>query len=141
MDYKVLANELFENMIKIRKKSFNKKVEDLSHGEKKILGYLTFGKNGATSGELSEHLHLSTPRVASALNSLSKKRFIERNRDEKDKRIVIVTITDSGKRFVMEKHEEAIKMLEQTLRKLGEHDAKEFVRIIKRIREISNESE
>lgn len=138
MDYRALANELISNMTKNPKMPFQKKVDDLSHGERRILGYLTFFKNGgASSGELSEKLFLSTPRVASALNSLSKKGFIERNRDENDKRIVIVMITDAGKSFMMEEHEEALSMLERTLQKLGEKDAMEFVRIIKRITEFA----
>jgi MarR family transcriptional regulator, organic hydroperoxide resistance regulator len=140
MDYKALANELFLNMVKTPKMAFQKKVDDISHGERRILGYLTFEKNGVTSGELSENLYLSTPRVASALNSLSKKGFIERNRDAQDKRIVIVTITEAGKSFVLEEHEHAMSLLEQTLQKLGEKDAQEFVRIIKRITEIAAES-
>jgi MarR family transcriptional regulator, organic hydroperoxide resistance regulator len=141
MDYKALANELVNNMMKSPKMQFQKKVDDLSQGEKRILGYLTFWNNGVSSGELSERLFLSTPRVASALNSLSKKGFIERQRDENDKRIVIVTITETGKSFVMEEHEEAISMLEKTLQKLGEKDAKEFVRILKRITEIAAEDD
>jgi MarR family transcriptional regulator, organic hydroperoxide resistance regulator len=142
MDYKALANELVSNMTKSPKMPFQKKVDDLSQGEKRILGYLTFFKDGgASSGELSEKLFLSTPRVASALNSLSKKGFIERNKDEDDKRIVIVTITESGRSFMMEEHEEALSMLEKTLEKLGEKDALEFVRILKRITEIAWEDE
>jgi MarR family transcriptional regulator, organic hydroperoxide resistance regulator len=141
MDYRALANELISNMTKNPKMPFQKKVDDLSHGERRILGFLTFWKNEATSGELSEKLFLSTPRVAAALNSLSKKGFIERNKDENDKRIVIVTITDAGKSFMMEEHEEALSMLEKTLQKLGEKDAKEFVRILKRISEIATEDE
>jgi len=141
MDYRALANELFLHMVKTRKRPFQKKVDDLSHGERRILGYLTFEKNEVTSGELSENLNLSTPRVASALNSLSKKGFIERNRDVKDKRMVIVSITETGRHFVQEEHEDAMKMIEKTLKKLGEHDATEFVRIIKRIRDITSESD
>lgn len=139
MDYKALANELFLNMIKTPKLPFQKKVDDLTQGERRILGYLTFEKNGVTSGEISEKMYLSTPRVASALNSLSKKGFIERNKDANDKRIVIVTITDTGRSFVMEEHEQAMAIMEKTLRKLGEQDAQEFVRIIKRIKEINEE--
>ena len=142
MDYKALANELVSSMTKSPKMPFQKKVDDLSQGERRILGYLTFFKNGgASSGELSEKLFLSTPRVASALKSLSKKGFIERNRDENDKRIVIVTITEAGKSFMREEHEKAVSMLEKTLQKLGEEDAKEFVRIIKRIIENTTEDE
>ncbi|MDR7075986.1 DNA-binding MarR family transcriptional regulator [Neobacillus niacini] len=137
-----MANEMVSNMTKSPKMPFQKKVDDLSQGERRILGYLTFLKNGgASSGELSEKLFLSTPRVASALKSLSKKGFIERNRHENDKRIVIVTITEAGKSFMREEQEKAVSMLEKTLQKLGEEDAKEFVRIIKRIIENTTEDE
>ena len=141
MVYKELAAELLRNMTRTAKMPFQKKVEDISHGERKILGFLSYAKCSATSGELSEALYLSTPRVASALNSLSKKGFIERSRDANDKRIVIVTITDSGSRFMEEERNEALMMIEQTLEKLGEHDAKEFVRIMKRITDITIENE
>ncbi len=141
MDYRELAEELLRNMTRTAKMPFQKKVEDISHGEKKILGFLTFAKCSATSGELSEALYLTTPRVASALNSLSKKGFIERSRDASDKRIVIVTITEEGIRFMEDERKEALSMIEQTLEKLGEHDAKEFVRILKRITDITIESE
>jgi MarR family transcriptional regulator, organic hydroperoxide resistance regulator len=139
MDYKALAEELFHIMTRTAKLPFQKKVDDLSHGERRILGYLTFGKNGVPSGDLSENLDLTTPRVASALNSLAKKGYIERNRDENDKRMVIVSITESGKSFMMEEYNKLISMMQQTLQKLGENDSLELIRIIKRIKEITNE--
>ena len=139
MDYKALAEELFHIMTRTAKLPFQKKVDDLSHGERRILGYLTFGKNGVPSGDLSEKLDLTTPRVASALNSLAKKGYIERNRDENDKRMVIVSITESGKSFMMEEYNKLITMMQKTLQKLGENDSLELIRIIKRIKEITNE--
>ncbi|WP_045522090.1 MarR family winged helix-turn-helix transcriptional regulator [Neobacillus niacini] len=139
MDYKLLAEELFHILTRTAKLPFQKKVDDLSHGERRILGYLTFGKNGVPSGDLSDKLDLTTPRVASALNSLAKKGFIERNKDEIDKRMVIVTITEPGKSFIMEEYNKLISMMQQTLQKLGEKDAQELIRIIKRIKEITNE--
>lgn len=139
MDYKLLAEEMFHILTRTAKLPFQKKVDDLSHGERRILGYLTFGKNGVPSGDLSDKLGLTTPRVASALNSLAKKGFIERNKDEIDKRMVIVTITEPGKSFIMEEYNKLISMMQQTLQKLGEKDAQEFIRIIKRIKDITNE--
>ncbi|MGD6844420.1 MarR family winged helix-turn-helix transcriptional regulator [Bacillus infantis] len=141
MDYKGLVDEFFQNISKSPKMPFQKKVNDLSHGERSILGYLTFIHNDVTSGELSEKLCLSTPRIAAALKNLAKKGYIERSRNDKDKRLVIVSITPIGRTFVMEEHEEAKRIVEQTFRKLGEHDAKEFVRIVKRIEEIHKEME
>lgn len=139
MDYKTLAEELFHIMTRTAKLPFQKKVDDLSHGERRILGYLTFGKNGVPSGDLSESLELTTPRVASALNSLAKKGYIERNRDENDKRMVIVSITESGRSYMLEEYNKLISMMQHTLERLGENDAQELIRIIKRIRDITNE--
>lgn len=141
MDYRELAIELFANMRKIVKMPIQKKIGDLSHGEMSILGFLTFGTDGISAGELSEKLNLTTPRIASALNSLSKKGYIERSRNRNDKRVVIVNVTESGKKVLLEQREEAIMMMEQLLQQLGEKDAKEFLRILKRITEITNQEE
>jgi MarR family transcriptional regulator, organic hydroperoxide resistance regulator len=59
--------------------------------------------------------------------------------DKNDKRMVIVTITESGKSFMMEEYNKLISMTQQTLQKLGEKDAQELIRIIKRIKDITNE--
>jgi len=139
MDYKSLAEEMFHIMSRTAKMPFQKKVDDLSHGERRILGYLTFEKNEVPSGDLSEKLGLTTPRVASALNGLAKKGYIERKRDENDKRMVIVSITESGKSFIMEEYNKLITMLQHRLESLGEHDALELVRILKRIKEMNNQ--
>jgi MarR family transcriptional regulator, organic hydroperoxide resistance regulator len=39
----------------------------------------------------------------------------------------------------MEEYNKLISMMQQTLQKLGEKDAQELIRIIKRIKEITNE--
>jgi len=141
MDYRELAIELFINMRKIAKMPIQKKIGDITQGEMMILGYLISKKDGVSAGELSEKLDLTTPRVASALNSLSKKGFIERSRNPSDKRIVIVNITAAGKKIILERREEAVSMAEQLLQKLGERDASELIRIMKRINEIKNQNE
>ncbi len=122
-------------------KPFQKKVGDITQGERRILGYLTSERDGLTAGELSKKLNFSTPRVASVLKSLEKKEFIERVRDSKDKRVVVVHITEIGKSFVLEEHDKAMEMLEELLENLGEKDTKELIRILTRIAEITNKSE
>ncbi len=140
MDYNALAKEFFHSIRMTGKGPFQKKVEDVSHGERRILGFL-MEDNGVTAGELSEKLCLTTPRVASTLNSLSKKNFIERHRDVSDKRVVIVKITDIGKTFMEAEFEKAMEIMIKTFEQLGEHDSMEFVRIMKRIHEIHQSNE
>lgn len=133
IDYHKLATELFNQMAKCPKASFDEP-RNFSRGEVGILIYLHSTKNGVTSGTLSECLTVSTGRIATALKSLEKKGFIERHyNDPSDKRKVLVYITEAGRDFVIEGHQKGIKKTEDILRKLGEEDAKEFVRIVKRI--------
>jgi DNA-binding MarR family transcriptional regulator len=141
MDYRRLVEELFESMRMHKCRPFPEEPREISHGELGILVYLTHHRDGVPAGDLSRWLQITTGRVASALNSLERKRFIERRRDEADRRRVLVHITEAGRAFAMKRHEEAKRGMECLLRKLGEHDAKEFVRILKRIHEMDAENE
>ncbi|WP_342414907.1 MarR family winged helix-turn-helix transcriptional regulator [Paenibacillus sp. FSL R10-2782] len=132
MDYKTLATELFEYIVKKHKPSLEERGH-YSRGEMGILICLNLNKGGVTSGHLSEYLSVSTGRVATALKSLEKKGLVVRHTDVTDKRKVIVFITDSGKQFMIDKYNEGIAWTESILRKLDEQDAKEFIRLIKLI--------
>ncbi|MDP4096272.1 winged helix DNA-binding protein [Paenibacillus sp. P96] len=131
MDYKALATELFDYVTQARKPPFDERGQHFSRGEMGILICLNFNKTGVTSGELSEYLSVSTGRIATALKSLEKKGLVVRRTDITDKRKVIVFITDSGKQFLIDRHNEGIAWTERTLRKLSEEEAKEFVRLVK----------
>jgi MarR family transcriptional regulator, organic hydroperoxide resistance regulator len=134
MYYKKLATELFDFMIKAQNKSMGScDPQELSRGEMGILLYLTFKKDGVTSGQLSEALFVSTGRIATALKSLEKKSLIERRTDSEDKRRVNVYIMDAGKQIIVEKHEQGIKKMEMRLQKLGKEDAQKFVELSKRL--------
>ncbi|MGM9951281.1 MAG: MarR family winged helix-turn-helix transcriptional regulator [Lysinibacillus sp.] len=133
MYYKQLAKEFFDFMVKTNEGPMGPPdPKEYSRGEMGILIYLAFQKDGVPSGQLSEALHVSTGRVASALKSLEKKQLIMRRTDGADKRRVNVHLTDKGKESILEKHAEAIEQMEKSLRKLGKEDAKKFVELSKR---------
>ena len=77
-------------------------------------------------------MQVTTGRVASALNSLEKKRYIQRKNHNTDKRKVIVYITDTGKEYILENYKSGITLAEDILSNLGEDDAKELIRLIKK---------
>ena len=132
MGYTAFAAELFQCMAKSPKPSLDEP-RNFTRGEIGILIYLHFVRDGASAGELSEYLSVSTGRIATALKGLEKKGFIIRRRDTTDKRRVIVCITDPGRKFVIEGHNKGIEMTEKYLRKLSEEEAEEFVRLVKLI--------
>ncbi|QJC50720.1 MarR family transcriptional regulator [Paenibacillus albicereus] len=130
MDYKLLAEEMFEHVARSNSASFEEPVP-FSRGEVGILLYLLFRNNGASAGELSEFLAVSTGRIASALKTLEKKGLVLRCTDEGDRRRVLVYYTDAGKKFLLDRRAEHIAQTEQMLRRLSERDAQEFVRLMK----------
>jgi|HigsolmetaAR203D_1030402.scaffolds.fasta_scaffold00354_1 DNA-binding MarR family transcriptional regulator len=141
MDYSRLAEEVFDSIRRHKCRPFPDEPRELTHGEMGILMYLTHHRDGVPAGELSRWLRITTGRVATALNSLERKRFIERRRDDGDRRRVLVHVTEAGRAFALKRHEEAKRGMECLLRKLGERDAKEFVRILKRIHEMNRETD
>jgi DNA-binding MarR family transcriptional regulator len=89
----------------------------------------------AIPSEISKEMGISTARIAAALGSLESKGLITRRIDERDRRRILVELTDAG-RAQQNEHENMIMgMLERMLRNLGETDSLEFLRILKRIAE------
>ena len=82
-------------------------------------------------------MNTSTARVAMALKSLETKGFIRRRIDKDDRRKVIVSITEEGRRLVLSERREMRDRMARILRELGEEDTREYIRIIERITEIS----
>lgn len=134
LDYQELARELISYMV--FKKPPVPEPGQLTRGEMGILMFLHHHQNGISSGELSQALDLSTGRIATALKGLEKKGFIQRRTDSDDKRRVSVCIEEEGTQFILAQEEKVMKKVEDVLRHLGEEDAPEFVRIMKRIMEM-----
>lgn len=110
-------------------------------GEAATLGYLANVSDEVTPGDLAHEFAISTARVASLLNGLERKGFIAREQSSEDRRKVIVSITDEGRDVLREKHDQGIHRLATMLEALGEHDARELVRISARVRDICKDDE
>ena len=136
MEYESLADELFHIMSQFSKKPFQEQPRNFATGELAILFYLNSIQNGATAGDICNYLKVTTGRIASALNSLEKKHFIERRSHEEDKRKITVYITSSGKEYILQNYEDGIVITQNILNNLGEEDAKEFIRIMKKLMDI-----
>lgn len=132
MDYRKGAETLFEYMQRTLKLDMFKNLNDISQGEMAVLGYLSFQHDGATAGELSAAFEVGTSRTAAILNTLEKKEFARRAHDKLDKRRVLVFISNKGKAEVCRKRAAAIDCMMDFLEKLGDEDAAEAIRIVKK---------
>ncbi len=138
MDYSELAAEVMLKTGGMMKSSFwPKKANTFLHGEMFILNFLVNLQADSMPSELAAAMNTSTARVAMALKSLESKGLIRRRIDEEDRRKVIVSITEEGSRMVLAERQEMRDRMVSILNELGEKDAREYIRIVERITDIS----
>lgn len=135
MDYTNLAHEFMEIMNQMRKRNIHKPINDSMHGEIFVLLYISQHEHNVIPSEISNEIGISTARVAATLNSLEKKGMITRKIDVSDRRRILVEITPSGKELIDNHFKKIMKITINMLNYLGENDAKEYVRIMKRLSE------
>lgn len=132
-NYIELANELIQNLIKSRVGREPTLTEKMG-GEALLLHYLS-EKGDAAPSDLSIAMGVSTARIAAALNDLEKKELVKREIDICDRRKIIVSLTDKGTEATKTNMRMFIERFSSILEKLGESDAKEYIRITKKINE------
>jgi DNA-binding MarR family transcriptional regulator len=85
--------------------------------------------------EISNEMGISTARIAVTLGSLESKGLITRRIDASDRRRILVELTEEGRTKHAEHEKMIMGVLMRMLENLGEADALEFLRILKRIAE------
>ena len=109
----------------------------IGKGELFILKFL-YNKNTAViPSEISDAMHSSNARISAALGSLEKKGQIHREIDVTNRRNILVTITEEGRERIRLSMEKMREHMVYVLTEMGEEDAAEFVRLIKRFSEIA----
>jgi len=132
MDFDALAQEVILEFTHLSPRENWRRTNEYSHGEAKMLRFLHQVRDGFTAGELSERMGVSTARIAMILNSLEKKDLIHRAGDAQDRRKVVVLLTERGRILGREKHEKLLRYTSKFLQRLGEQDALELTRLIRR---------
>lgn len=97
-----------------------------------IIDYLSCHDN-VTSGELATFLKVSTARIANVINTMENNHLVIRCKDTKDKRKVIVKLSEEGKQTYLERYNEAYSMFEKLVDKVGISNMEEFLSYVKLI--------
>ncbi len=88
---------------------------------------------GISVGELAERLEVSMPAVSKMLRTLEERGWAIRLTDEQNRRMVYVNVTEAGKVLLTEAKRQERADVQAMIDMLGEADAKEWVRIAKRL--------
>lgn len=135
MDYTALAREYMAILYKMRKRKSPKRINDSLHGEQFVLTYISKHGGSVIPSEISNEMGISTARIAAALGSLESKGLITRRIDERDRRRILVELTQAGQ-TQQRTHEKMIMgVLVRMLEDLGEEDSVEFLRILQKLSE------
>jgi DNA-binding MarR family transcriptional regulator len=130
MNYDDLATEFLRNMRAVGIAKRQRFLQEGVQGESLMLNFIMEKGGEAIPGKMSEALEVSSARVAAALNSLESKGMITREIDSEDRRRIIVKLTDNGRKRAEEQRKIYIEQVKKLLAALGDHDAKEYVRIL-----------
>lgn len=139
MDYDELAGEFIDVMASFAKTKSQNKVAGFSQGENYMLYFLNRRRRHVLPSEISSEMRITTARTAAVLNNLENKGLINRAIDRHDRRQILVKLTEEGERAAKERQKEFISIAKKILESLGEDDARELVRIMKKLMELQEE--
>lgn len=139
MDYKDLALEFMEVMHQTRKRSISKQLDDSMRGEHFVLNYVSEHEGNVIPSDISNEMGISSARIAAALNGLEKKGLVIRSIDPQDRRRILIDMTDSGREQVKTHSQRVLDTSISMMEHLGEEDAKNYIRILKRMAEFNHD--
>ena len=132
MEYRKLAEEFFSSILSAEHAPADKPERTFPKGEFGILVYLTHHRDGASVGELTDYLRVTSGRTASTLNALERKGLVRRQTDSADNRRILVFLTDEGRGQFQAEYDRSVAGMSEFFRRLGEEDAREYMRIMKK---------
>lgn len=132
-EYEELAAELLRLNIGMLQEPAKQKISKMTRGEVFVLNYLMTHQNQAHPAEISRSMVVSTARIAALLSRLEEKQYISRSQDPTDNRQVIVTLLPQGLALIQRIQSEVISAVVRMLERLGPEDAREYIRIQKKI--------
>ncbi|MDQ7094370.1 MarR family winged helix-turn-helix transcriptional regulator [Desulfosporosinus sp. PR] len=139
MDYERLARDLLAVMYQMRGRNPQKQLSDSVHGENFVLSYISEHEGNVIPSDISHAMGTTSARIAAVLNSLEGKGLISRRIDAEDRRRILIDLTAAGRERVHEHHQMIMSHITKMLQYLGEDDAKEYIRIMKKLAEKSPE--
>ncbi len=84
----------------------------------------------STVGLLGEHLYLSSSAVAQLTDRLASAEYIKRENDPKDRRVVLLSLTESGKGMLSKIQHYKRKRMKEVLQYMSEKDLEKMVHIL-----------
>lgn len=90
---------------------------------------------GLICREISERMIARDPDVTKLLDRLEDRGLVKRERQEKDRRVIVTRATPAGLKLVNELDQPSLKLTEELLKHLGERKLKTLIQLLEEARE------
>ncbi len=130
-----MFTNLFNQATNIEAVWINKNKFDLTSNEVRIINKIGT-MNLLSFGALAQSLKITPGTLTVAVNKLVKKQYLDKLKDEKDKRAVFLSLTHKGENVFKQHNKFRLSLIKNTLMKLEKHDSKTLVKILKDLTEI-----
>lgn len=133
------AQQLFEAMNRMRAVWGLLQPVGLRRSEIGALGAVDYleqtGTGPVTISRLAREMGHSVPGVSQKVSELEKQGYLRRVADEKDRRVVTVTLTEQGRRVAEENLRDFLGRIEQALARMGEENSQELFGLMRQLTE------
>jgi len=146
MDINILneaGENIFEMTMAFKTKFFNphllSKSCEVPPSQIRVLFFLK-GHGENTMSTLAHHLHISRPNLTPIIDKLLEDGYVERNASSKDRRILLISLSEKGWGFLEEMNKMVIENFKERIKSLSDEEivilnesAKHFLEIMKKI--------
>lgn len=140
-----MTKKLTDDFMEVMKEFyFNKIFWNLSEflqGEMKVLTFIRHGEKDMLPGEIAAELNMTGGRIAGILRSLEKKGYIIRKTYDKDRRKVLVNITENGEAYVDKGTAALRRSIEELIRQMGNEETAALIMSLQKLTEAAKKWE
>lgn len=127
------AKRIYELCSQADIRPFLRFFEDGFQGTCVILRLLREADGQMTAGQIAKNLGVSTARVASALNSMEKKGWAQRQKSAADGRMVVVRLTPAGREILADHESRLLSVIGDYLDKLTEQERLGLFKVMEKL--------
>jgi DNA-binding MarR family transcriptional regulator len=127
-----IADEILKSAGKKNCKRITTFFNEWTKGLYVILRMINISEKEIVAGDIANTLGISTARVAVALATLERKKWIKKHKSVLDARKTVVELTDLGKSILKEREEELKEIIILYLNKLTDEEVMQLLNIIKK---------
>jgi DNA-binding MarR family transcriptional regulator len=93
-----------------------------------------------TSSELAEVFNVKKSAITAMINRMWEKGLIERTRDENDRRVVYLTLTNRGNELFLKTEQRIHKLVESLITKFDQTEIEQFIQTFEKLNQLLQES-